>query len=78
MSKITGIGSRVRSARELKGFTQYELAQRCGVRDLAISQTECGKTIPKAELLVDLARELDLSVDWILTGVGEGPRREVA
>lgn len=74
MSQIQGVPERIRLARESAGLTQYELASRCSVRDLAISLAELGKSTPKASLLLSIAQSTGTTVDWILTGDGQGPR----
>jgi transcriptional regulator with XRE-family HTH domain len=48
-------GSRIRHARELRGYTQAELARRIGVRQPAIAQAESGLTSPSDETLTAIA-----------------------
>lgn len=62
-----GMGTRIRNGRVAKKLTQHDLAQRVGVRPLAISLWENEQSVPKAENLPGLARELELSVEE-LTG----------
>ena len=62
-SKKETIGSRIRSARKLRGLSQEQLAEALGVSFQAVSTWEQGKFIPDSEHLPALAKELDLSLD---------------
>lgn len=53
-------------AREKRGITQAELADRLCVTQGAISQWETGKSFPRAELLPKLADILGCTVDELL------------
>ncbi len=48
-------GERVRQARELRGFTQTELAGRVGVRQSTIAHIETGRSQPSKEVLEAIA-----------------------
>ena len=48
-------GERVRQARELKGFTQTELARRVGVKQPTIAHIETGRSKPSKEVLEAIA-----------------------
>ena len=54
--------------RKAKGLTQSELGERLGVSFQAVSKWERGETLPDTALLPDLARVLETSVDYILSG----------
>lgn len=67
------IGSRIRSARKKAGMAQADLAAACGVRTLAVSSWERGRSTPRAEAFPLIASALSVEIDWLLTGVGRGP-----
>jgi transcriptional regulator with XRE-family HTH domain len=67
------LGARIRQARQARGLAQEDLGQLVGVRGLTISRAELGKTTPNARVLDALARQLGVSVDWLLTGQGRAP-----
>jgi ribosome-binding protein aMBF1 (putative translation factor) len=52
------IATAIRTARQLAGRSQAQLAQLLGVRQSCVSQWEHGQTEPSAEHLVDLLRVL--------------------
>lgn len=65
------LGERVREARNAKILTQVELAQRCGVLQSCISLIERGARTPSMALLEVLARELNCSAGWLVSGADE-------
>src|SRR5687767_3007081 len=62
----TALGTRIRERRERLGLTQRGLAAALQVSAQAVSKWERGDSIPDVDVLVDLARLLDLSVDFLL------------
>lgn len=62
------IGSRIKAARERKGYAQRTLAEKLKLTRgaPAISEWESGKHVPRGEMIRDIARELDVSVDWLM------------
>jgi transcriptional regulator with XRE-family HTH domain len=62
----TDIGRRIRIARSEIGLTQGELAKRMGVSASFVGHLERGTRQASLETLVNLANELDLSVDYLL------------
>lgn len=62
----TDIGRRIRIARNNTGLTQGELAKRMGVSPSFVGHLERGTRQASLETLVNLANELDLSVDYLL------------
>lgn len=64
------LGTMVKEARQRKGWTQGELAARCGVTQSYISQIERGEkyNVP-LETLQALAAALDLSLDMLAGAV---------
>jgi transcriptional regulator with XRE-family HTH domain len=58
-----GLGTRLREAREEKGFTLRGLARTIGVSPSLISQVEHGHIMPSVATLCAVANQLDLVVD---------------
>jgi mannose-6-phosphate isomerase-like protein (cupin superfamily)/DNA-binding XRE family transcriptional regulator len=69
----TGLGPRLRVARELRELSVRELARRIGCSASLISQIERGISVPSVGVLYSLATELDTSLDHLLFGAE--PRR---
>lgn len=66
------IGGRIRYLREVREMKQVELAVKCGLTQAAISNLETDETRkPSAPTLLRIAAALEVSPDWILTGVGD-------
>jgi len=57
---------RMRSIREQRGITQRQLAQRCGINEFQVSRYETGKTEPSLVNLALIARQLDISSDYLI------------
>lgn len=70
---IHSLGTRVREARRARRLTQEDLAHLAGVRAGTVFRTETDKSVPRAESLAAIANVLGVSVDWLLTGKGDGP-----
>lgn len=68
-------GSRVRSAREAKGWNQTELAFYAEMSVAEISRFENGAREPRATGLVRLARALGVSSDYLL-GLTDAPAQK--
>jgi mannose-6-phosphate isomerase-like protein (cupin superfamily)/DNA-binding XRE family transcriptional regulator len=69
----TGLGPRLRVAREQRQLSVRELARRIGCSASLISQIERGVSVPSVGVLYSLATELDTSLDHLLFGAE--PRR---
>jgi len=61
-------GSRVKEMRKNRHWTQKELANRIDVRFQLLNKYEGGQHIPPADTLIRLAKALDTTVDYLLTG----------
>ena len=72
----TGLGPRLRLAREERQLSVRELARRIGCSASLISQIERGVSVPSVGVLYSLATELDSSLDYLLFGAD--PRRPSA
>jgi transcriptional regulator with XRE-family HTH domain len=64
----TGLGPRLRLAREEQQLSVRELARRIGCSASLISQIERGVSVPSVGVLYSLATELDSSLDHLLFG----------
>lgn len=80
MIKIAGsitvvktLGQRLLFARELRGFTQDQLADLAGCTQGAIGNCESGLRTSLRNI-VDVARALDTSVYWLWDGKGPAPK----
>lgn len=68
---MKGLGLRLRLARKNKGITQLQLAALVHTNQHTISQYEIGSTgkfRPDINLLFRVAKALDVTVGWLLTG----------
>ncbi|EIZ2108913.1 helix-turn-helix transcriptional regulator [Salmonella enterica] len=68
------INDRIREARSIAKMTQDALAKRLKLTKSTISQWESGMTTPNGKNLINLAEELNVSPEWLLTGVAPGTK----
>jgi len=61
------LGFRIKTLREAKTITQAELARRVSTSRTAINNYENGLSCPSPAVLLAISRELDASVDYILS-----------
>lgn len=62
------IGKFIADLRKSKNMTQLQLAEKLGITDRAISKWENGKALPDASLMLDLCKELGITVNDLLSG----------
>ncbi len=62
------IGKFIAACRKKKNMTQAELAEKLNITDRAISKWETGKGMPDSSLMLKLCKELDISVNELLSG----------
>jgi len=62
------LGRRIASLRKEKGHTQEKTSDLLNVTPQAISKWEQGNVLPDTLLLLPLARVLDVSIDYLLSG----------
>ena len=62
------IGKFIKECRKKQKLTQEELASKLGVTDKAISKWENGRCLPDVSLFEKICRELDISVNELLSG----------
>jgi len=60
------LGKKIKLARVELDLTQTELARRIGAKQKSISRYEAGKSVPKVETLIKLARVLKKPVAHFL------------
>ncbi len=73
---LVAIGGRVRQRRRELSLTQEGLAERAGLSKSFVSEVEGGQASASGLMYLKLARALDVSVEWVLTG--GLPERQVA
>jgi len=67
------MGGRLSRARDAAGLTVSELARRLGVKTSTIHAWESDRSLPRANRLAMLAGLLNVSLSWLLHGVGTSP-----
>lgn len=63
---IKTLGQRIAKLRKMRGYNQFELAERCGKIVNTLSKIERGIGDPRMSTLLDIARALDVSLLDIL------------
>ena len=75
---MAGVGERIKKRRAELDWTQDQLAQKAGISKSFLSDLENGKRSVGAENLLDIARALGVSIDFLMTGeASEKPVTEV-
>lgn len=69
-------GDRLKEIRELRQISQRELASACGLGEKQIWRYENGKNDPEADTLARIAKELDVTADYLL-GLVDDPRERL-
>ena len=62
------LGARIAALRRRKGLSQAQLAHRLRISPSAVGMYEQGRREPSVELLVAMAKEFQVSTDFLLTG----------
>lgn len=62
------LGRRIRDRRKDLGWTQEQLAERAAMSKGFLSDLENGKSSVGAEILLDIARALSCSIDYLMVG----------
>ena len=60
------IFNRLKLLMEEQGLSQNKLAEKIGVSEASIHHYCCGKTLPRIEILIDLAKFFDVKTDYLL------------
>lgn len=66
-----GLGARLRWARARKRIPADQLAQDHGVTKFTLLAHETGKSVPRCDLAERLAEALEVSIAWMVLGLGE-------
>lgn len=70
------LGGRLSRARDAASLTSAQLARRIGVQSTTLQAWERDRSQPRANRLSMLAGVLNVSLPWLLCGVGTGPAGE--
>lgn len=62
------LGARIAALRRQAGMNQAELARRLKISPSAVGMYEQGRREPSADMLLAMARTLQVSVDYLLSG----------
>ena len=62
------IGRFIAEERKRKAYTQKQLAEKLGISDKTVSKWERGNGFPDVSLLLPLCKELDITVNELLSG----------
>lgn len=65
-------GDRLAAAREAQGLSQADLARKLGLKLQTIRNWEDDRAEPRANRLQMVAGFLNVSMVWLMTGIGEG------
>ena len=66
MMKSIQIGLKVQALRKSQNLTQEDLAEKVGVSWRTILNLETGRTVPKLELIYNIAQIFQISIDELL------------
>ena len=62
------IGKFIKECRNKNNLTQMQLAEKLGITDRAISKWENGRAMPDSAIMLDLCKELGITVNDLLSG----------
>ena len=62
------IGKFIKECRNKNNLTQMQLAEKLGITDRAISKWENGRAMPDSAIMLDLCKELKITVNDLLSG----------
>lgn len=69
---VATLGTRLRDLRRRRGYTLEEVGKSLGVTRACVCQWECGRSYPQHKFMNELARTLDTSVTFLISGEREG------
>lgn len=70
------LGGRLARARNAAGLSAAQFARRVGVQSATVQAWEDGRSQPRANRLPTLAGVLNVSLSWLLHGIGPAPAEE--
>lgn len=62
---------RIKAIRKALGLSGENFGERIGLKKVAISQVETGRTNPTEQTIVSICREFNVSEEWLRNGTGE-------
>ena len=62
------VGKFIAECRKKNNLTQMQLAEKLNITDRAVSKWENGKAMPDSSIMLDLCKELKISVNELLSG----------
>ncbi len=62
------IGQFIKDCRNKNNLTQMQLAEKLGITDRAVSKWENGRAMPDSAIMLDLCKELKITVNDLLSG----------
>ncbi|MBR6552528.1 MAG: helix-turn-helix transcriptional regulator, partial [Clostridia bacterium] len=62
------IGQFIKECRNKNNLTQIQLAEKLGITDRAVSKWENGRAMPDSAIMLDLCKELKITVNDLLSG----------
>ena len=65
------VGRAISEQRKIKGMTQKQLADLLHVSYQAVSRWEQGVSLPSVDMIYDIAKTLETTVDFLLNGLSE-------
>lgn len=71
-------GKRIKELRKNKGFTQESFAQKIGISHRTYSGIEIGKNSTSIETFVEIAKVLETTLDYIITGEKQESIEEIS
>lgn len=71
------LGGRLSRAREASGVTTAQLARRLGIKTATLQSWESDRSEPRANRLATIAGVLNISMAWLIHGVGDAPNDDL-
>lgn len=71
LKDLLSIGQRIKTMREVLGFTQKQVSERVGTDQATLSLIESGKKRVSLLLVMSLIKEFNLNPVWLIEGEGE-------
>ncbi|MBP3938929.1 MAG: helix-turn-helix transcriptional regulator [Clostridia bacterium] len=62
------IGRFIAERRKTAGLTQMQLAEKLSITDRAVSKWETGRSLPDSSIMLELCKELNITVNDLLSG----------